>query len=260
MSRFNIEHKLQVGNTALTVKVQKPEDAPLVERAREVLEQSKTFLKKTQLALASQAKSQEVLKVGRICFWPNELKDKDLATIKAIIDRIDTGLNSDKLQIKTSDENIVRPKSHETAMSAHGATSKFQSFEETTYDSWRRDKYPEGDVKKEQIEALPMKDHHHRHMCLSTKQWFVVGTIRIQGQSLLLDGLGPVTLLHEASHRYAGTSDGWNLPDDAGTKPLPLADLKTKIEQKVPNEDVNKAKALQNADSYAWFIYMLGTD
>jgi len=70
-----------------------------------------------------------------------------------------------------------------------------------------------------------------------------MGAMRIDQDTLLKGRLGVVTLIHEASHKYAGTIDYCYLKN-ADQTPRGTFD--------------DKAKALINADSYGWFVVKVG--
>jgi hypothetical protein len=71
----------------------------------------------------------------------------------------------------------------------------------------------------------------------------VYGAIKLERKRL--EGpLGYQTLIHEASHKYAGTHD-YAYFDDTGENPTPTWGLKDKM--------------ITNADSYAWFVVRVHT-
>jgi hypothetical protein len=250
MSRFKLDRQRTVGNTALTVKLKSEEDEDLVKHAIKVLEESKKRLANTATALARN--HDNVTKVGRVFFAPNELGPDDLKIIKANVALIEKGLSGESLMIKTTRDEIL---GHgEKADNVSGATTMFFSRGgHDTYDSDRRRKYTNQEKRDNWVD-LPIKPHHNQ--CSSEGKMYVTGTIRIRGARLEDSQLGPVTLLHEASHRYAGTFDYWYFPDDAGKRPLELKEYE-EVDKRCLAGDPGK-KVLHNADSYAWFIYWIG--
>jgi hypothetical protein len=73
------------------------------------------------------------------------------------------------------------------------------------------------------------------------------GAIHVSGARFEDERLGVKTLIHEATHKYAGTIDYVYMHDDGtGSRGDPSATFD------------NKTKALMNADSYAWFVLKVG--
>ncbi|WP_237214517.1 hypothetical protein [Falsiroseomonas oryziterrae] len=72
------------------------------------------------------------------------------------------------------------------------------------------------------------------------------GAIHVAGK-YLDDREGVITVIHEATHKYAGTIDYQYFLSDGET---PSGDPSATFD--------DKAKALMNADSYAWFIMKVG--
>ena len=70
------------------------------------------------------------------------------------------------------------------------------------------------------------------------------GAIKIAQDVLDNKDLGPVVIIHEATHKYAGTWDCWYY-DARGEKVI----------KRHTRGYMVKANALQNADSYAWFMW-----
>jgi hypothetical protein len=85
------------------------------------------------------------------------------------------------------------------------------------------------------------KDHHNTY---TDRQWGREGRYgAIKLRTALFEGkgmtaYGPITLIHEASHKYAGTWD-YHYFDLCGNPPS--------------EEFTDKGSAIFNADSYAWF-------
>lgn len=70
-----------------------------------------------------------------------------------------------------------------------------------------------------------------------------IGAVHVTGERLEMGRLGVKTLVHEATHKYAGTEDYCYFKDDGETP---------------RSEFTSKKRALQNADSYAWFVLKIG--
>jgi len=87
-----------------------------------------------------------------------------------------------------------------------------------------------------------VKPYHNLVVDRDDGQMSKWGAIKVDG-ARLLSALGVKTFIHEATHKYAGTTDYCYFNDD-GVTPRSTFD--------------DKAKALDNADSYAWFAYTVG--
>lgn len=87
------------------------------------------------------------------------------------------------------------------------------------------------------------KSYHNRVFDYEDKEMVTTGAIKIDKDRLTQGILGMKTLIHEASHKYAGTTDYCYFKDDGETPRTTFDDL---------------AQAVINADSYAWFIVKLG--
>lgn len=72
---------------------------------------------------------------------------------------------------------------------------------------------------------------------------YIRGAIRLR-DSTVIGGLGALTLIHEATHKYAGTIDYRYYLERQRRWSGPLEE---------------PAKAIINADSYAWFVQSVGT-
>ncbi len=87
------------------------------------------------------------------------------------------------------------------------------------------------------------------------KQLVVNRAIRLESR-YLFDKDIVATLIHESSHKYAGTADVCIFePTPAGKKPAAAADLQPQPGQQLP---ATSDDALRNADSYAWFAFLVG--
>jgi hypothetical protein len=89
------------------------------------------------------------------------------------------------------------------------------------------------------------RKYHHIMMDYEKEKMARYGAIKLK-KALFTDGMrtyGPITLIHEASHKYAGTWDYHYFDSMNGNPPEGFDD---------PDN------ALFNADSYAWFAYFVG--
>lgn len=83
------------------------------------------------------------------------------------------------------------------------------------------------------------------------------GAIKISTARLMQD-LGVKTLLHEASHKYAGTEDEWYYRDDWPDALVLIRDKLSPVDDTGTLRPEAPKRALRNADSFAWFVYLLG--
>ncbi len=106
----------------------------------------------------------------------------------------------------------------------------------------RNDKDVHGSVR--QRGGAPTKPYHTEIIDLDDGETWRTGAIRMDQTTLLTGGrLAVVTLIHEGTHKFAGTNDYCYFKDDALTPNGVFTD---------------KNEALKNADSYAWFAYKMG--
>jgi len=94
----------------------------------------------------------------------------------------------------------------------------------------------------------------------------VYGTIQVAQrlvESRKSQGLAVVTIIHEATHKFAGTWDYCYFEDDGSEARTPSvrrneADSYTPVQTDSKKGFTSQNKALQNADSFAWFAYQIG--
>jgi ribosomal protein S24E len=84
------------------------------------------------------------------------------------------------------------------------------------------------------------------------------GAIKITTSRLMQD-LGVKTLLHEASHKYAGTTDEWYYRDSAPDETIVIEEKGSPVNAAGGIDEASRKRAMRNADSFAWFIYLLGS-
>jgi hypothetical protein len=158
----------------------------------------------------------------------DRIDDADLATIRKVVTEVWTGLSGD-VTIKTS-EKVGKAKTWDKDKNRQ----ETDDLGQVTPGAWDKEgvHYP-----------LPFsKPYHNIHVLASDSKKYRFGAIKI-AQDVLRDRvLGPVTIIHEATHKYAGTGDYWYYDD----KGIDVADNSTLG---------NKTEALHNADSYAWFMW-----
>jgi hypothetical protein len=87
------------------------------------------------------------------------------------------------------------------------------------------------------------QSYHNTRTDLINGQDWRVGDVHITGDALSSGRYGVKTLIHEATHKYAGTDDYCYFTED-GRDPR--------------SAFTEKARALKNADGYAWFALKVG--
>jgi hypothetical protein len=88
-----------------------------------------------------------------------------------------------------------------------------------------------------------VKAYHNQMMYADSGVVERSGAIRLSDEAMNGGSLGVLTLIHEASHKYAGTMDYCYFKSDGLTPESTFTD---------------KNYALVNADSYAWFVVKVG--
>lgn len=171
-----------------------------LERARAALERTDRTLRDSELFPSTIRLLNRYFLTG-----PSRISPGDLAAILTVVAKTRTGLSGD-VTIKTG------------ALVGKG------------------DKDVGGAVARKV--AASTKPYHTQVARLDDGEMFRRGAIRID-EAKMLDWQGTVTLLHEATHKYAGTIDYCYFKPDGSE----------------PDGTFNdKAKALINADSYGFFI------
>lgn len=214
MTRFIQQHDpIDVGGTSLTVMAKPGVNlAELAGAAKEALEDARTYLQKTIRILNSSATHPLVLKLAKRYFLTGDgpIGADDLDFIKSNLELTLTGLMSD-VTIKTGTK------------------------------VGRGDREVEGQVNKTEG-ANPIKSYHTVTEKLIDLKEYTYGAIKIDA-GRLQSALAAKTLVHEATHKYAGTDDYCYFGEDSIT-PRSTFD--------------RKSRALCNADSYAWFVIKIG--
>jgi hypothetical protein len=191
--------------------------------------------------------SDELLEIAhRYFLTPLEgIADSDLGTIKTVVDKVWTGLKGD-VTIKTG-EKVGKAKTWDKDKNRQETDplGVVQRTATQTHITTRSRVGPSGRGQKEVIHgAAPItKEYHNIHVSSQDRKDYRWGAIRIRQAALGDRVLGPVTIIHEATHKYAGTWDCWYYDDQGITV------------KKMRASKMDKDLALQNADSYAWFMW-----
>jgi hypothetical protein len=215
MSRFSTygnETRPVAGGANLTVMVKVENDFNLLaqltgialERALKALERADRELRESEIFFSTYRLLNRYFLTG-----PSRIAPQDLATILTVIAKTRTGLSGD-VTIKTG------PLVGKGNKDVGGAVTR-------------------------KI-AASTKPYHTQVARMDDGEVFRRGAIRIDEEKLT-DWRGVVTLVHEATHKYAGTIDYCYFKAD-GSEPDGVFN--------------DKAKALMNADRYGYFIAKLG--
>jgi hypothetical protein len=214
MSRFQHERSMNLGGTTLNVKIRHSgHRTKITNTLGKELGKARELLQAT-LAQLNNAPSGSAYKrfANRYFLTPTSgPSPTDLATIKSIIILTSNGLGADNT-IKVGN-NVGR-----NDKDVHGSVSNARTADSKSYHNQVRD--------------------------LDDGKMYRTGAIRMDEDTLLNGGrLAVVTLLHEATHKFAGTNDYCYFKDDSYSADGDFND---------------KTEALKNADGYAWFIYKMG--
>jgi hypothetical protein len=91
-----------------------------------------------------------------------------------------------------------------------------------------------------------LKPYHSIVQDISDEASYIAGSIHIRKGILKHSSWGVLVLIHEATHKYAGTVDHAYYTYQSCGEDL--------------DGDMTNLKALSNADSYAWFIMNVGNN
>lgn len=222
MTRFTHERNTQVGATQLRVKIRHAGHRTEITNklgselanAQQLLQTTMAQLNRHELGASGKRFA------ARYFLVPDTGPSKeDLEKIKKIIEMTMNGLGSSKMTIKIG---LMAGKNDDGS-----------------------DDDVHGEVTQRPRSAPRTKHSYHNTVRdLDDGKKYVTGAIRMDQDTLLKGGrLAVVTLIHEATHKYAGTNDYCYFDDDSYTPDGTFDD---------------KNEALKNADSYAWFIYKMG--
>jgi len=226
MSTFNEMMKFDGGVTA-RINCKETEMGGAVTNLPRLLQEARAKLEQADVVLRSSPLTPTVLELCRRYFLTGGApKAEELVEIHRIISSTRTGLASDATfkvwKWDVFDDNpetdgAVNLRKEHDSKSAEGLTLRGYG-------------------------GRPEKPHHVfvEHMKPTDPGRKRSGMIKISEYALSDDTRGVCTLIHEATHRFAGTWDYYYF-DDAGLVARP-ADF------------ANKEYALGNADSYAWFV------
>jgi hypothetical protein len=177
------------------------------------LKQAQDLLERVVGQLYDRALSAKVLRYAHRYFKTpiDHISVADLNRMKSVVTCVRTGLTGD-LTLKVG-QNV----GHDETKNPHGAV-RFGA------------------------PGKAPKTHTNQVFDMGDEVMKRTGAIRLRDDTMQSGRLGVVTLIHEATHKYAGTDDVAYFSDDGLT----------------PANAFTKAGGLINADSYAWFIVKVG--
>lgn len=188
-------------------------DAYMAE-AKDAVSDSRKLLRNALSAVNGLWLSKDVVRYANRYFLTDAdcIDKKDLATIKSVITLTKNGLHGPTMALKV-------------AKSEDGINGMVMGWSAGN-------------------KAAPStKPYHNNVTMLNGGKGARMGAIHVTGDRLDMGRLGVKTMVHEATHKYAGTDDYCYFDDDGET----------------PRGTFNsKQRALANADSYAWFVLKVG--
>jgi hypothetical protein len=221
MSRFTDQQAVTVDGQNLTVKTRPGLDLAAVAAIPGLIQQAKALLGRTNALLYGSPLSHEVIAMSKRYFLTGNSgpSKSELAQMHFVVTATRTGLSND-MTLKIGSV-VARDESN-----AHGSVASFVGNQGTK---------PYHTVLPE---LGPTK--HFWQKQPNT----VNGAMKLRDSSLL-GPLGLITMIHEATHKFAGTIDYSYFSEDGLTP---------------ESKFTNREKALANADSYAYFVINVGEE
>jgi hypothetical protein len=213
MSRFKYASSTTVGGK--TISVMGRDEGSLTKMTNilgDDLKLAQDLLQRTDAQLHAPKLSKDVLKYAHRYFLTpaDKIDTGDLQKMQSVITLVVNGMGSD-MTIKVG-KNVGG-----------------------------NDKDVHGSVRQTKKDSS--KSYHTSVVDLDDGETWRMGAMRIDESTLETKRLGVVTLVHEATHKYAGTNDYCYFKDNS----------------REPNGAfTDKNEALKNADSYAWFVLKVG--
>jgi hypothetical protein len=227
MTVYTQSKSVSVGGQTLTVMIRPGVDGMIADAAGAVLQRARKCLESASGAVCQGSEPSAVAhELARTYFAAGQaLTDGDWNTIRTVITKTRTGLEGDVV-IKTGTVLSGAQPQHQGAV--HNRVVSQSDFD---------GQVPSRPGKSYQTFVGSMKPEHAG---IPIRR----GAIHLRSDLLSSDPeLGIVALIHEATHKYAGTWDYAYFDEETGSRSSP------------PITD--KASALGNADSYAWFVMFL---
>lgn len=223
MTRYKYTTTIELDGKIVAIRFCKSEGiADIANAVRDRLEYAIQILTRAEAQLTKKPWPESVVDAAKKYFLPDggSLYDDDVLKIILVVLSTKRGLLNDliknNLLIKTSDK--IKGDSH--------------VFGQVTV------------INPDTIKDERRKDYHCRVQDLASELPIVTGRMHIKETILRHDTFGTLVLIHEATHRYAGTVDHAYYT---------IESLGNFIDAKISN-----LNALSNADSYAWFIMKIG--
>ncbi|MBX9752059.1 MAG: M35 family metallopeptidase [Roseococcus sp.] len=219
MTRFTDQQAVTVDGQNITVKTRPGLDLPAVAALPGLIQDAKAHLTRADLLLAAEDFTLDMLSFARRYFLTGKSgpDKKELRQMRYVVSATRAGLSGD-MTLKIG-ENVGRGDKD-----VHGSVAVTEGTHGT-------------------------KPYHTVGTELSTSRFNFGGPVNeVRGamklsNTTLIGPIGLVTLIHEATHKYAGTVDYCYFKND-GVQP--------------DGTFTNRLKALANADSYAWFVVAIG--
>ncbi|WP_206934407.1 M35 family metallo-endopeptidase [Roseococcus thiosulfatophilus] len=214
MTRFTTQQSFTIGTGQLVVMTRPTTNIAVYAAAKMSLSLARAFLRRTTAALQTTNGPRDHAALAARYFLtpPTRIDAASLGTILQILTQTKTGLEAD-VTLKVGD-NVGSGDSDDLG-EVNGVSG-----------------------------GVPTKPYHNMAIDRGDGTNTLWGAIKLNDDRLLSGKLGAQVLIHEATHKYAGTDDYCYFKDDAVTPEGVFTD---------------KAQALINADSYAWFAVMLGS-
>jgi len=221
MSRFTDQQCLTVDGADMTVKTRPGLDLQAVAALPGLMVEARSLLQKAIIALDVKPLNVWTVDMAGHYFLTDKKvgpKSKELELIKKVLTSTLTGLSGD-ITLKVG-KIVGRGENPDTL---GGVSRSVGSAGTKPYHTVVPAMKPAGFLKQPKT--------------------YVRGAMQLQ-DSVLIGELGVVTLIHEATHKFAGTYDYCYFDDATGYVPR--------------SKFTNKEKALANADSYAYFTVRVG--
>lgn len=227
MTIYTQTKSVSVGGRTLTVMIRPGVDDTIADAAGAVLQRARRCLETASGAVCHGSEPSPTARdLARTYFSAGQaLTEGDWNTIRTVITKTRTGLEGDVV-LKTG--TVLKG-----AMPGHQGAVHNTVVSQAEVDG----KVPSKPGKSHQTFVGSMKPEHAG---IPIRR----GAIHLRSDLLSSDPeLGIVALIHEATHKYAGTWDYAYFDEETGSRSVP------------PITD--KTSALGNADSYAWFVMFL---
>lgn len=227
MTKYVKTETKTVGSKKLTVMIRKGTSSAIADTAAETLDHARKLLEVANgVVYSSRIRSVETRRLLKTYFRiKDDLSNDQIMLIRRVITETKTGLAGDVV-IKTGKilsgekDTSTRGQVLRAPISEADYKSKTLTHADRTYQTF--------------VQSLDPTE---------SSKFFRRGAIHVTS-SRLNSIYGVKTFIHEATHKYSGTIDYCYFSDDGATPRGSFTD---------------SSQALINADSYAWFVFMVGS-